>query len=418
MNQVSIFGYGVTMKQMVKYLNKQGIECNIFDDQFLEHLHDETENENNNIFLPTDMFDAKNSSLEIISPGIPPHHPLVQKARHLIGEYDYFYDLFDETYAPQTIWISGTNGKTTTTEMLTFLLSAYGACSGGNIGTTLAELYMQKAKLWILETSSFTMHYLKKASPKLYLLLPVKEDHILWHGGFEAYLSDKLKPLKLMKKDSFAIIPKIFEHRSEVLSFNGKAFFYQDSDDLATAIGIQKQEIVFKEPFLLDALLALYATKILYNYVDIDLLNIFKVGKHRLEEFRDKKGNLWVDDSKGTNVDATLEALKRYKDKKIFLILGGDDKGMDQNPIFNLAKNFDVKIFVIGRNAKHLLDLAYKYRIEAFECEQLEVAVGKIKGFLDSYGVGLLSPAAASLDQFNSYKERGELFKKYVLKED
>lgn len=411
MKKISIFGLGTTTKAIVKFLNQKGVSCNIFDDNFKEEGIDE----NNNHLFFSKNFNPQNSDLEITSPGIPPNHMLIQKANHLISEYDYFYNQFDSSYTPETIWISGTNGKTTTTEMLSLLLGKIGAKSGGNIGNPLANLFIQKIPLWILETSSFSIHYTHKAYPKLYLLLPVRPDHITWHNGFEEYINTKLKPLKNMTSSSYALIPKEFEDKNEVQNYKGNLFLYEKSSDIASTLNISFDSIKFKEPFLLDSLLALYASKIFTNEINIDLLNTFNIGKHRIEEFFDKNNNLWVDDSKGTNVDATLEALKRYKNKKIYLILGGDDKGANQNPIFDLIQKWDIEIFCIGSNEIKLLELSKQYGIVAHSCKTLKKAVDKIKSNFNQNAVALLSPAAASLDQFSSYKQRGELFKQYAL---
>lgn len=411
MGNISIFGYGVTTKPIVEFLAKRGQKCVIFDDKFETPSCDEF----NNPLLPSSAFEPQNSTLEILSPGIPPYHPLVLRAKNLISEYDYFYSLFDEKNLPLSVWISGTNGKTTTTEMLTLLLKDYGAKSGGNIGTPLANLFTSKAPLWILESSSFAIHYTNKAYPKLYILLPVKEDHITWHGSFELYIKDKLKPLLLMNASSYAIIPKEFFQREEVKNYQGNVIFYENSQDLAKELGIPRGKLVFKEPFLLDGLLALLASKILFGKIDTLLLNTFKIGKHRIEEFEDNLHRLWVDDSKGTNVDATLEAIKSYKDKKIFLILGGDDKGAAQEPIFDLIRSLDIEVFAIGSNQQKLFDLGEKYEVKIQMCHNLKNAVSCIKPLLKVGDVALLSPAAASLDQFSSYKQRGELFKQYAL---
>ncbi|PAF47840.1 UDP-N-acetylmuramoyl-L-alanine--D-glutamate ligase [Helicobacter sp. 12S02634-8] len=414
MERISVFGYGTTTRPIVKLLNTQGIVCAIFDDVFKQASHDQE----GNALLPSSWFDPQTSDLEILSPGIPPSHPLLQKAKHPISEYDYFYDQFSPEYNPQSIWISGTNGKTTTTEMLTLLLKDQGAKSGGNIGTPLAELYRQKPPLWVLETSSFTLHYTHRAYPTFYLLLPVREDHISWHTSFEAYVQAKLKPLLIMQQDTFALLPQEFAHRYEAKNFLGKAFYYQDIQTLAQDVGVDTHALHFKGPFLLDALLALQAAKIFSSRIDTTLLNTFKIGQHRMEEFHDSKGRLWVDDSKGTNVDATLEALKSYADKKIFLILGGDDKGADLRPIFELARGLDIEIFAIGSNEEKLCVLAREYACVLHPCAELKNAVNAIKERLGRDGVGLLSPAAASLDQFSSYKERGELFCQYVTEEE
>ncbi|MDO7252377.1 UDP-N-acetylmuramoyl-L-alanine--D-glutamate ligase [Helicobacter cappadocius] len=414
MKKISIFGYGVTTKPIVKFLAKQDQKCVIFDDKFSEQSYDEF----GNLLLPSACFRPENSELEILSPGIPPYHPLILKAKNPISEYDYFYSLFDKDYSPLTVWISGTNGKTTTTEMLTLLLQNHRARSGGNIGTPLGELFMNKDSLWVLESSSFSIHYTQKAYPKLYLLLPVREDHISWHGSFEAYMRDKLKPLKLMDSEGYAIIPKELSQAQEVKDYKGTIIFYEDSQSLAKELGIQIKDIEFSEPFLLDGLLALCASKVLFGIADVKTLNTFKIGKHRIEEFLDMNSRLWVDDSKGTNVDATLEAIKRYKNKKIFLILGGDDKGADQRPIFELIKSFDIEVFGIGSNEEKLFDLSKEYGVKMHMCGHLKNAIDNIKQALKIDNVALLSPAAASLDQFSSYKQRGELFKQYVLEDN
>lgn len=158
MKKISIFGYGITAKALIALLNAQGIACDIFDDNFLQ-----IKSEGRNVFYPSKAFDATKSKLEIASPGIPPYHPLIQQAKHLISECDFFDDLLQEK--PLMIWISGTNGKTTTTEMLEFLLQKRGAKSGGNIGFPIANLYSTKPLIWILEMSSFMLHYTKKAYP-------------------------------------------------------------------------------------------------------------------------------------------------------------------------------------------------------------------------------------------------------------
>ncbi|MBX7491114.1 UDP-N-acetylmuramoyl-L-alanine--D-glutamate ligase [Helicobacter turcicus] len=364
----------------------------------------------------------------ITSPGIPPSNTMVQTAisfvrqypkMRLLSEYDFFAHKM-----PASVWISGTNGKTTTTQMLTHLLQHLGTQSGGNIGTPLAKLD-DNSPLWVLETSSFTLHYTNIAKPNLYLLLPISQDHISWHGSYEDYVADKLKPILSLKEKEIAILPKSVEGHSHCRESLGRLVFYETSSDLAQAFELDLDRIGFKEPFLLDATLALCAAKILSLQSDYALLNTFKIGAHKMEEFYDKGGNLWVDDSKGTNIDATMEALKCYKDKKILLVLGGDDKGADLSPLFGLIqclqskKREEIEIFAIGSNTEKVCEFAQGI-VKSKACYTLDVAVKSIKQRLleikDSKNcVAMLSPAAASLDQFSSYKERGEKFKTFAL---
>ena len=423
--RISIFGYGVTTTPLVAFLNKQGHTLHIYDDKFDAIKTDEF----GNTLLPPSHFDATQSDMEILSPGIPPSHPLVLNAHHLMSEYDYFENLLRQdsqnnasnegAQMPFMIWISGTNGKTTTTEMTTLLLASFGAQSGGNIGTPLVQLYAQKPKVWVLETSSFMLHYTHNATPRIYALLPVKEDHISWHGSFEAYIEDKLSPLSRMDSASVAFIPAHLRNHRLTKGFQGKLICYERSADLSQQCSIDMDKIVFKEPFLLDALLALGIAKYAFNADNIDVLNHFVIGKHRIEEFYDKHHRLWVDDSKGTNVDASIQAIRRYEKKHIMLILGGDDKGANLTPLFECMQGKDIEIFSIGANESRLIELAKNYQIPLFPCQDIYRAMEHIHKRRDKEAkdVVLLSPAAASLDQFSSYKERGEIFTRLALAE-
>ena len=414
--------------------------CVVLDDSFTTESLDSLGNSLQPAQNLSKVLAQNPESLIITSPGIPPHNAMITTAQEfveahpkarLLSEYDFFTL---QGKMPPSVWISGTNGKTTTTQMLTHLLQSFGAQSGGNIGTPLAKLN-PNAPFWILETSSFTLHYTQIAKPILYLLLPLSQDHISWHGSYENYIADKLKPILSLKEKEIAILPKNLESHPLCQQSLANLIFYENSQDLAEMFRLDLSKIAFKEPFLLDATLALSACEILFSKQDYALLNAFKIGAHKMEEFHDKEGNLWVDDSKGTNIDATMEAIKRYKDSTILLILGGDDKGADLTPLFDLIAQCNVEIFAIGSNTDKLCALAKGIHSPCKACYTLEVAVRGIqevfakgavasvesKSYRDSkaktpHYVALLSPAAASLDQFSSYKERGEKFKAYALK--
>ncbi|WP_187647309.1 UDP-N-acetylmuramoyl-L-alanine--D-glutamate ligase [Nitrosophilus labii] len=400
---ISLFGYGKTTKAIAQKLRN----AIFFDDNTKEPFIDE---KGFKVF-PSSFFDPKKSLLEIPSPGIPPFNPLIKRAANLISEYDLFLSsFFNSKNIPFTIWISGTNGKTTTTQMIAHLLKKRGAELGGNIGTPLANLD-ENAKIWTLETSSFTLHYTKFAKPNLYILLPISEDHISWHGSFKAYEKAKLKPIRALKEGEVCIIPKKYEN----IETNGMKIVYEKSEDLAKYFNIDIKKISFKEPFLLDALLALGVTKTVFDEIDYELINSFEVDSHKIEEFFDNEGRLWVDDSKATNINAAMEAVKRYKDKKIYLIAGGDAKGADLEPFVRFLKNFEIEIFAIGKDSDTIFKLSKKHFVICKRVVTLKRAVEEIKKVLDEKSVALLSPACASLDQFKSYKERGKKFKKYVL---
>ena len=397
MKRVSLFGYGGTTKALAKKIP----HAIFYDDKCVKPFKDE----NGFSVKPASEFDSKYSDLEIPSPGIPPSNPLILKANNLISEYDYFAQT-----RPLSVWISGTNGKTTTTQMMQHLLKDKGSVEGGNIGTPLAELN-QDSNIWILETSSFTMHYTNIASPNIYVLLPINPDHLSWHGDMDKYTDAKLKALKSMKEGEIAIVPYTYKD----IKTNAHLIAYKDENDLAEYFGIDISKIKFKGAFLADALLAIAVDKILFDRINYEQINSFTLDPHRQEELRDSKERLWVNDTKATNIDATIAALKRYKDSHIHLILGGDDKGVELSELFEFLQTRNLQIYTIGSNKNKLSVLAKEYNISFVVCENLIDAIKIIDKNLQKNEIALLSPAASSLDEYSSYAQRGDEFKNTVL---
>ena len=425
---LSLFGYGLTTKAIARRL---GGGCTFFDDNCKEPYMDDLGNH----IYPSSMFDPDKSELEVTTPSLKPGHPLIQQAKHLLSEYDYILaskyspiikasqsdanlhsSLFIlhsslERQKPFTVWISGTNGKTTTTQMLTHLLEKRGAVSGGNIGVPLADLDPD-APIWVLESSSYALHYTKAASPDIYLLLPITPDHLDWHGTPEAYEADKLRPLLTMREGELALVPKGLN----LPKTDAFVVEYDSTDSLAEYFSIDPARINFKAAFLEDAMLALAITRVLFDEVDYDRINTFKMDLNRQQEVYDQKGRLWVNDSKATNVDAAIQAIKAYEDRHIHLIAGGDDKGVDLHPFFDAMSQVSLTLYTIGANSDRLLSLAGEYNIDSAESGTLENAIAQIDKNMNDNDVGLLSPAAASFDQFKNYAQRGEIFIDLVKK--
>jgi len=403
--KLALFGYGKTTKAIAELF---GNGCIFFDDNKKELEVDEKGNK----IYPSNSFNAEDFDIEVATPSITPNNPLVKNAKNLFSEYDLFLSnnspiKLDKK--PLNIWISGTNGKTTTTQMLTHLLANKGAKSGGNIGTPLAELD-KDAPIWVLETSSFTLHHTKQASPNIYLLLPITPDHLDWHGGASAYTQDKLKPLTTMQEGELALVPKGLP----LPKSNAWIVEYESAEDIENLFDIDASRVKFKGAFLLDAILAMAIEKVLFDEVNYEQINSFVLDAHRQEELKDSRGRVWVNDSKATNVDAALQAIKLYSQKHIHLILGGDDKGVDLNDFFKEIKDLNITIYAIGSNTDKLLELAKKYNIEAKRAEFLNVALDLINSVHTKDSVALLAPAASSLDQFPSYAKRGDDFKYFV----
>jgi len=394
---MTLFGYSNTTKAIAKKVKN----CKFYDDKFKTPTVDESGFE----IYPMECYTPQCFESEIITPGIPFFHKTISKAKNLMSDLDYFAQKL-----PYSIWISGTNGKTTTTKMTQHLLKDKNAIYGGNVGIALADMDFSK-NIFILEVSSFTLHYTNIAKPNIYILLPISPDHISWHQSFENYEEAKLKPIKTLQEGEIAIIPKKYEN----IETAGFKICYENSSDLIEYFNFDREKIDFKEPFLLDSILALAVSKILFDEVDYDLINSFELEPHKIEKFRDKKDRLWIDDSKATNTDASIQALKNYTDEKLFLILGGDDKGADIKPLFEIIKNLNIEIFAIGSNMEKIYNLSNRFNLKCYKSENLKNAVESIDKKHNLESIAILSPASASLDQFSSYIDRGEKFKKEVF---
>lgn len=395
----SLFGYGGTNKAIAKLGKTLNIVWDIYDDSFKQKSKDEWGNN----LLPSIEFNENNSSLEIVTPGIPPHNELVKKAKNIQSDYDFFYDAM-----PKSIWISGTNGKSTTTKMIGALLNAP---TGANIGTPIASMDFS-SEFFVLETSSFSLHYTKKAYPMVYVLLPISDDHLSWHGGYDEYKNAKLSPLLRMQNPCIAIIPSEFINEEVVKNAKCKIIFYENSFDLASKFEINTQKINFDEPFLLDSVLALAVEKIIKNTLNYDKINSITLAPHTLEEHIIDEV-LWVDDSKGTNEQSTISAYKRYKDKRILGILGGDLKGVDAKKLIKELSTYNARFYLIGTSKDIMESICKELKCDYIRCDNLKHAVELMKNEPKEC-VRLLSPACASLDEFANYKQRGELFIKYA----
>jgi len=335
---------------------------------------------------------------------LPPFHPLIQSAKNLLSEYDYFAESM-----PFSIWISGTNGKTTTTQMLTHILSKRGAVSGGNIGTPLAALDPH-ANIWVLESSSYTLHHTNIASPNIYLLLPITADHLDWHGTAEAYAQDKLRPLLTMKEGELALIPKGLD----IPKTNAYVVEYESNEDISEYFHLDMSKLHYKAAFLQDALLALAVSKVLFDKVDYDLMNDFILDAHRQERIEDPQKRIWINDSKATNIDASIQALKAYEDKNIHLIVGGDTKGATLDPLFEYMQRCDVSLYIIGEDLTPFSLLAEKYDISYVLSHTMNKAIESIDALHTVDTIAMLSPATASFDQYKSYKDRGDHFRDLI----
>ena len=372
----------------------------------------------------------------ILSPGIPIDHPLAVafkiRGRAVLGESE----LASRYLRAPILAVTGTNGKTTTVSMLTEVLQKGGlsARACGNIGTPMIECVgMGEEEVAVAEISSFQLETLQSLRPHVGVVLNISEDHLNRHYNMENYIFLKSKLLKNMGETEFAVLNyddetvRAFAEKTkaQVLYFSVRervnGAFYEDG---YLYFGKEKILPVSDLPArgvhtIQNALAVIAAAKIMgIKTADIvESLTAFKGIKHRIEEVGKVNGVTYIDDSKGTNVDATMKAIECMQEETI-LLLGGKDKGYSYAKLFaKLPSSKVIHVILYGENRFTLLATAREQGYTSVTlCEELTFAVRIASLKAKSGQTVLLSPASASFDAFTSYEERGEKFVEVVEK--
>jgi UDP-N-acetylmuramoylalanine--D-glutamate ligase len=342
------------------------------------------------------------AGLLVKSPGVPGEAALVAEARRrripVWSELELGYRLLDNPLAV----VTGTNGKTTTCELLGVMLSAPVA---GNVGRALCELdgEVEPGEWIVVEASSFQLEDVDTFRPRVAVLLNLEPDHLDRHGTFDVYAAAKLRVFENQQLGDVAVVPRGF---GAVPGGGRRAEF--DADDLLpaepTIPGAHNRE---------NAAAATVAARAA-GATDEEIaraLREFAGVPHRLEPVRERDGVLFVNDSKATNVAAALRAIAAY-DAPLLLILGGRAKGESFDPLAAAARDRVKRAFLVGEAASELSDALGDVPHEVDG--GLEAALRAAAAAAAPGDVVLLSPACASYDQFRDFEERGDEFRRLV----
>ena len=369
----------------------------------------------------------------VLSPGIPIDHPLAvackRNGKAVLGETE----LAARYLRCPVIAVTGTNGKTTTVSMLTQTLekAGYLASACGNIGAPMLDLYNTDTELAVAEISSFQMETLASLCPHIAVVLNITEDHLNRHYNMENYIFLKAKLLKNMTETEYAVLnyddPTVRSFaektKAKVVYFSVRervrGAFYENGD-----LFFGKEKILSAAQLPSEGLhsvqnaLAVIAAAKLMGVKTADIaaaLTDFKGIKHRIEYIDEIDGVRFVDDSKGTNIDATLKAVEAMKTETV-LLLGGKNKGYDYGKLFSaLGSSKVVHAVLYGENRYALLKSARSASFERITvCGGFEFAVRIAAMKAEQGQTVLLSPASASFDEFASYEERGDKFVEIV----
>ena len=370
----------------------------------------------------------------VLSPGVPIDHPFAvafkRNGKAVIGEAE----LAARYMRSPVIAVTGTNGKTTTVSMLAEVCAkgGYSAKPCGNIGTPMVEFCEQsEEELIITEISSFQLETLNSLRPHVAVILNVTEDHLNRHYTMDNYIFLKAKLLKNLTETEYAVLnyddPIVrgfaTKTKARVLYFSTRervaGAYYEDG-----LLCFGKEKILPAAELPVGGLhniqnsLAVIAVAKLMGVENKDIvaaLTDFKGIKHRIEFIAEIDGISFVDDSKGTNVDATLKAVEAMKTETV-LLLGGKNKGYDYGRLFSaLIKSNVVHAVLYGENRYALLKSARESGFDKTTvCDSFAFAVRVAAIKAERGQTVLLSPASASFDEFTSYEERGEKFVEIV----
>ena len=378
----------------------------------------------------------RGQDLIVVSPGVPVDAPPLVQARSLgetvIGEIE----LAAQFLPGPIVAITGSNCKTTTTTLTGEIMTAAGLPTlvGGNIGTPAISL-AERAKpdtAIVLEVSSFQLETIQTLRPKIAVVLNVTPDHLDRHRTFEIYTHAKARIFENQQGSDFAVlnaddptcVAMGMRTRARVFWFSRRkeveegAWVRDGSIVFRDAQGqreiLQVSEIPLKGAHNLENVLAAVSASVLMGCPPGKIRQAvlaFKAVEHRLEFVATIHGVDYYNDSKATNVDATIKALGSFP-ANIHLILGGKDKGSDYTVLNELIRQRVKRVYTIGAAAAKIESQVKG--AEIVHAETLENAIRKAHAAAESGDVVLLAPACASFDQFKSYEHRGKVFKEIV----
>ncbi len=393
--------------------------------------------------------------LAIASPGISPSSDFFKSAsahaHETISEVEFAWR--ESPAESRWIALTGTNGKTTSTSLIDHILQTaqYESLAVGNIGTTcISACKKGHAGFYVAELSSYQLELCKHFSPEIAIVLNITPDHLAWHGSFEAYAQAKLAIMQdaNAQASSYAIydatssetrlrveaIRQGFASKRSFVPVGSKAGLVSLEEDCLQGGFVHEESLYLRRNGQDRKLLDTEALKIKgehnYNNALVAALAATCVGvsedtiaqalasfaalEHRIEPCGCVEGVSFYNDSKATNVDAVLKALRAFGTQRPIVLLGGYDKGTDLSELVAAAQDSCKAVVCFGaagpRFAEAFASSTLEHPVEA----QLADALNRARALAQPGDVVVLSPACASFDEFSCFEERGEAFKTLV----
>ena len=406
-----VYGLGLTGSSVIKFFIKKKISnFKVYDDKN-KNLFKSYRTKNINKSL-------KQADYIVLSPGISlyKNENLQKYKKKIITDLDLFY-LENKKF--KSIVVTGTNGKSTTCKLIDHVLkrNKFKSLLGGNIGKPLLSLNKVNNSFVVIEASSFQLSHSKFICPDFALFINFSNDHLDWHGSKNEYLNAKLKIFENQNNSQYAFISKNLKMAFKKKNFQSRLIIPKINDYkkikvkirnsyLASNINDENVSFVFELSKLMN----------INEKSFVKSIQSFKGLEHRFEIFMKKKNVTFINDSKATTCKAAISAISSLNN--IFWILGGLPKKGDKINLLNHKKNI-IKCYLIGKNInffKKQLEGKVSFSISKTLKNAINQIVKDYKFYRKKKCLILLSPAAASFDQFKNFEIRGTEFKKLCKK--
>lgn len=419
MSNIVVYGRGKTGQSLAKLAKKQGHNVVFYDDEhgFSTEYHFERQ------------------ATVLVSPGVKPNAKGLLEAKkvqaNVVSELEYCFPLCKG----KCISVTGTNGKTTTCEMIEHILKLYGAgtylLGNGGIPFSSKVDEVVEGDIVVLESSSFQLFNCKSFSPYVSVFTNFAPDHLDYHSNLDEYAQAKMNNF-IWQKDGYAIFnfdDAAVMEMSCVSKTNKLTYSVNDArancyfDDAVRvcvgghSVSVNSQYFAsLSSPNLSNALAAVLACYCVGVSVEfsVSALASYVFLPHRLQTVRTIDNVIFVDDSKATNVHAACSALGCFS-QNIALIVGGSDKGEQYDCLFVPRRENLVKVVATGDTAERIAICGREHGVEVDIVDDIKTAVSLCYDVLkNGTGVVLMSNACASFDRFKGYDERGDYFQKAV----
>lgn len=429
MNKYLLVGLGTSNIAVAKDLIKNGDKFDVYSDKG-DVSDDIRDYKGTSLFVETNDVNINDYKMVIKSPGVPFSHPLLQKFSDsdisITNEIGYAHKYIRQPL----ISITGTNGKTTTTSMVEYILNLRKKRSRavGNIGNSFLQEALKGEKILVTELSSFQLRDLNKLNPDVSVWLNISSAHLDYHKTFDDYINAKKKiflnqseeNLLIFNEDDLNVKEAARLKRGKKKSFslfNKEADAYFDGEFIWISGDkwIRKNDIGIKGIHNIQNTMAAMLTTLEFASKEEILKGVsrFKGVEHRLEVVLDSEMLKIYNDSKSTNITAVKAALSAF-DKPVVLMMGGLDRGNGYEELKNEWSKVETLI-CFGQSGPKIYEAAKNYTETILE-NDIEKAIKIAKGKVSKGGILLFSPGCASWDQFKSFEERGDFFKKIVKK--